>query len=419
MKIFNSVLIIADDFTGANDTAVQFSKLGFQTISTLNLELLDEYLRKFNVVAISTESRSDEPLIAYKKLYEVGIKIKHYDNVLLYKKIDSTLRGNIVDEIKGLFDAIQPDLVVFAPAYPKQGRTTLKGIHLVNGIPVDQTFYGRDPKKPVKSSYVPSFFNDVFGTLYTHIFLENLRSGEFRNLLNKYKVLSFDVENENDLKIIVENLIEFGGKILWVGSAGLAEVLASTAIIGNFVGKPVLLVVGSLNDLTRRQLTNFIERFNCKLIKLNIKNLLIAFDEECSKVINQVKEALKIGADIIITTSYYPDQINEGKFIASEMGLSISEVSARIADNVGKIVSNIMREFGVKTFSGLFTTGGDITMAVMKNAGIDSLEVVGEVEPGIPLLRFDDLHIVTKAGGFGKDLSIVRIVARLKGMNLC
>ncbi|MEM2004717.1 MAG: four-carbon acid sugar kinase family protein [Zestosphaera sp.] len=415
MKVFRSVLIIADDFTGANDTAAQFSKLGLRTISTLNPNLIAEYLREYSVVAINTESRSDEASEAYRKLYEVGLRIKHYDDILLYKKIDSTLRGNVTEEIRGLFDSVQPDLVIFAPAYPKQGRTTIRGVHLVNGIPVDQTFFGRDPRTPVKSSYIPSFFSNAFEKLYTHVFLEDLRSGEFRSRLNAYKVISFDVENENDLKTIVESLTEFNGRVLWVGSAGLSETLAYNVIVGSPAGKPTLLVVGSLNDVTRRQLASFIEKFSCKLVKLSIKSLLANFEEEHSRTMSQVAEALKMGIDVVVTTSYDSTQVNEGKAAASEMGLPSSELGARIAEGLGRIASGIMREFGTKAFSGVFVTGGDTAMSLMKNMNVDSLEIVGEVEPGVPLLRSGDLYIVTKAGGFGKDSTIIRIVARVKG----
>ncbi|MEM4486828.1 MAG: four-carbon acid sugar kinase family protein [Zestosphaera sp.] len=415
MKVFRSVLIIADDFTGANDTAAQFSKLGLRTISTLNPNLIAEYLREYSVVAINTESRSDEASEAYRKLYEVGLRIKHYDDILLYKKIDSTLRGNVTEEIRGLFDSVQPDLVIFAPAYPKQGRTTIRGVHLVNGIPVDQTFFGRDPRTPVKSSYIPSFFSNAFEKLYTHVFLEDLRSGEFRSRLNAYKVISFDVENENDLKTIVESLTEFNGRVLWVGSAGLSETLAYNVIVGSPAGKPTLLVVGSLNDVTRRQLASFIEKFSCKLVKLSIKSLLANFEEEHSRTMSQVAEALKMGIDVVVTTSYDSTQVNEGKAAASEMGLPSSELGARIAEGLGRIASGIVREFGTKAFSGVFVTGGDTAMSLMKNMNVDSLEIVGEVEPGVPLLRSGDLYIVTKAGGFGKDSTIIRIVARVKG----
>ncbi|MEM0014660.1 MAG: four-carbon acid sugar kinase family protein [Zestosphaera sp.] len=415
MKVFRSVLIIADDFTGANDTAAQFSKLGFRTISTLNPNLIAKYLRECSVVAINTESRSDEASEAYRKLYEVGLRIKHYDDILLYKKIDSTLRGNVTEEIRGLFDSVQPDLVIFAPAYPKQGRTTIRGVHLVNGIPVDQTFFGRDPRTPVKSSYIPSFFSNAFEKLYTHVFLEDLRSGEFRSRLYAYKVISFDVENENDLKSIVESLMEFNGRVLWVGSAGLSETLAYNVIVGSPAGKPTLLVVGSLNDVTRRQLASFIGKFSCKLVKLSIKSLLANFEEEHSRTMSQVAEALKMGIDVVVTTSYDSTQVNEGKAAASEMGLSSSELGARIAEGLGRIASGIVREFGTKAFSGVFVTGGDTAMSLMKNMNVDSLEIVGEVEPGVPLLRSGDLYIVTKAGGFGKDSTIIRIVARVKG----
>jgi uncharacterized protein YgbK (DUF1537 family) len=418
IKIYKSILIIADDFTGANDTAAQFSKLGYRTISILKLDLLNEYLNKYDVVAIDTESRSDNASEAYRKLYEIGLSFKDFNNVLFYKKVDSTLRGNITEEIKGLFDAMHPDLIVFAPAFPKQGRTTLKGIHYVKGVPVDQTYFGKDLRTPVKSSYLPSYFNHVFRDSYKHVLIDELRSEDFVKWINKYKVFSFDVENENDLKVIVESLIDTNKKILWVGSAGLSEILAYNAIVGNTIGKPVLLVIGSLNDVTRKQLLNFISNFNNELIKINIESLFINFNNEFENIKKRVIEGLTRGTDVIITTSYDTDQVNQGIILASKIGISTSEFGAKLAEMIGKITFNIINNIGTKSFSGIFATGGDIAMALVKNMNIDALDVIGEIEPGVPLLRYKDFFFVTKAGGFGKDSTIVRIVARIKGASL-
>jgi len=419
IRIFRAILIIADDFTGANDTVAQFAKIGLRALTTFNPNILSKYLDEYRAVAISTESRADPPPIAYRKLYEIGMKIKDFNDILLYKKIDSTLRGNITEEIKGLFDSLKPDLIVFAPAYPKQGRVTINGIHYVNKIPVDQTFFAKDPRSPVKTSVIPKYFEDVFRDQYTHIYLDELRTGSFIEKAGKYKVLSFDVENDNDLRTIAETLIKYGGRVVWVGSAGLAEAISSVAIVGKTLGKPMILVIGTLNDVTRRQVSGFIKEFATRLIKVNVRKLLNNFDEEYNRILEQVEDALKMEVDIIITSSYEPDQVNEGYLLASEMNLTLNELGKIIADKLGKAVAMLIERCGASRFGGIFASGGDIAMALFKSLGIDRVEVIGEVEPGVPLLKHDGICIVTKAGGFGNDQTIIKTVVRIKGESKC
>ncbi|MCJ7632666.1 hypothetical protein MUP77_09785 [Candidatus Bathyarchaeota archaeon] len=417
VKIFESVLIIADDFTGANDTAAKFASLGFSTATTLNRSEAIRLLRKYDVVALDSESRVMTPAKAYRVMSLLGRMIRNsVESVLIYKKIDSTLRGNVVSEIKGLYDAIEPDLIVFAPAFPKQGRTTMNGIQLVEGLPVERTYFGEDIRTPVKTSNLSSYFSSVFDNVYRHVFLEELRTGKIRELDN-IKLLSFDAENDDDLRIIVRTLmgVSNSGKIImWVGSAGLSEHLAYTALIGRRKGKPILLAVGSVNDLTRSQVRIFVNESGAKTIRIRINDLITDYKSEYGRVLKEVTKALRSSSDVVITTSYCPSQISEGKVIASTLHLSMLEFGSLLVNKLGELISGIIRDCGVAKFGGLFVTGGDVATSVVKHLGINVLNVEGEIEPGIPILRCKNMKLVTKAGGFGNMDTLIRMSARLK-----
>ena len=118
-------LIIADDFTGANDTAVQVKKRGYNIKVTFSPPLKIE--EKF--VVIDTETRTISGDKAYQTVKNI-IKnlLKKEDFSFIYKKIDSTLRGNIIKEIKAIDEIYQPEIVIFAPALPKLGRITQSGV---------------------------------------------------------------------------------------------------------------------------------------------------------------------------------------------------------------------------------------------------------------------------------------------------
>ena len=416
VTIFDSVLVIADDLTGANDTAAQFAKLGLKAITTLDLESVERLLKDYDVVAVDTETRHKTSGEAHNGLVQLGNRIKGYsDKILLYKKVDSTLRGNIDYEIKGLFESINPDLVVFAPAYPKQGRTTKAGIQLLNNVPVTKTYFGEDIRAPVKSSRLSDYFELGYKALHRNISVEELRSGKVLEIVKGRKFLSFDVELEDDLRLIAQLLKKLGDlKIVWVGSAGLAEHLAYNVLVGDREGGPVLMVVGSVNRVVREQVTTFCRQFKTSIIEVDVNSLINNFEKEAKRLIGKVKEALALPSDIILTTSYSNEQILEGRLVAESSGLDMLKFGSLLADRVGKVVSLIIENFGWQSFSGIFMTGGDIAMSIIKSLQISSLEIEGEIEPGLPILKYKNYHIVTKAGGFGSPETLIKIALRLK-----
>jgi len=416
LKIYRSVLIIADDFTGANDTIAQFAKLGFSTITTLDIDIVPELMKKYDVVAVDTESRALDAEKAYKLLLSLGNKIKEYANqTVFYKKIDSTLRGNITSEIRGLYDALRPDLIVFAPAFPKQGRTTKEGILMVKGVPVEKTYFGKDMRTPVRSSVLSSYFKVDFKGSYHHTSLDALRAGRIIDDINSVKVMSFDVENDEDLKAIVQNIGKLDNKkIIWIGSAGLAENVAYYTIVGSQRGKPILMVVGSANDLVREQVRVFVEEFSARILTVKIDALINNFEEESKRLEDEVSKALVTSSDIVITISYSQEQIREGELMAQSLNIELSDFGLILAKRFGVLVSRLISHFGWNRFGGLFITGGDIAISTIKSLGVDTLELRGEIEPGLPILKFKDKNIVTKAGGFGTMETLIKIAARLK-----
>ena len=416
---YKSILIIADDFTGANDTAAQFSKFGFSSITILKFKLLKKLLKKYDVVAIDTESRVLDPKISYEILFNIGKSIKEIDisnKILIYKKVDSTLRGNIIEEIKGLYDALNPDIIIFTPAYPKQGRTTIRGIHMIDGVPIDQTIFGKDLRTSVISSNIPSIFMPIFGNNYIHIFLEELRSNKLFEIINNYKVISFDIENDNDIKILIEKLFKIKNKrkIIWVGSAGLAEYIAYNIIRKKI--KPFLIAIGSTNEITKNQVKKFLNEYKGYLILINIKDLIKNFNVELKRVIIEISKALNSSLDIIITTSYDKKQFNDSKEMVYEMNTTIKDIGNIIAKKFGELISSIINEFGWKSFKGMFISGGDTSIAIVKQLGINSIIVKGEIETGIPILDYKKFIIVTKAGGFGDKDTLIKVITKLKGI---
>src|SRR5690606_25502766 len=79
---------------------------------------------------------------------------------ILYKKIDSALRGPIAAELSGLLDALaRAHRILVAPAFPAAGRTTVDGVQRLDGRPVHLTPMADDPLNPVRLSHIPTLLS--------------------------------------------------------------------------------------------------------------------------------------------------------------------------------------------------------------------------------------------------------------------
>ena len=231
-------LIIADDFTGANDTGVQIKKHGLAASVLLKT---DDLSQAQGSVVLDTESRVIPAEDAYEKVkaaLQEALKEGEYE--FLYKKVDSTLRGNIIAELKAMIEVFKPELVVFAPAFPKAGRTTEDGIQKVNGTPLLETEMVRDPRNPIAYDNIVKLLSEGLNVAVTHHDLEEVRRDNL-TLANGYH--TFDAVYTSDMQMIAKSVIENNKRTLWIGSAGLAE--------GFFAEKypnyPVLAIMGSVS----------------------------------------------------------------------------------------------------------------------------------------------------------------------------
>ncbi|RAZ93762.1 four-carbon acid sugar kinase family protein, partial [Klebsiella oxytoca] len=81
----------------------------------------------------------------YQVVYETAKRAWGLGIPYMYKKTDSALRGNVGSELTAVLDATGSRSLHFFPAFPRMHRTTEDGIHYINGIPVHESVFGRDP----------------------------------------------------------------------------------------------------------------------------------------------------------------------------------------------------------------------------------------------------------------------------------
>ncbi len=419
--------IIADDFTGANDTGVQFSKKGLKTGVVTDIKTISTALQELKVVVVDTESRYDGAEEAYVKVRDSAGILRDNGVDYLYKKIDSTFRGNIGAEITAAMDAMGAKWAFIAPALPSHGRTTLKGKQLIYGKPVAETEMAQDPKNPVSHSYIPDIIALQTKKKSLVIPLSAIRKGKehlaskLTNLRREgWELLVFDSETNEDLQIIAQTINHFAQKPVLVGSAGLAEQLPEALGLVADTDTPgaVIIIAGSVNDTTRKQVDYAIREGWARSIDLDIGKVLGAeYKGELQAVTKRVLELAGDKKGIIIRTAKSKGAVAEAWAVGEKIGLGKYEVSERIAGFLGQVTKAICDSINVK---GLMLTGGDTAIKVAAALDAAGTIIGDEVLPGIPWGHFisdeyGDIRVVTKAGGFGAEDSIAKIIEFLKG----
>lgn len=401
--------IIADDLTGSLDTGVQFSKWGL----ACSVSLKDTPLSEESCVIINTDSRAVSPGVAARRVQRAARLLRGRK---VYKKIDSTLRGNLGVEISTAMQELGMDKAVIAPAFPANGRTTLDGYLYVRGVPLGQTGVAHDPRSAVDESHVPTLLKQQGARPVALVGIDTVERGTdairhaIAHCSESYVVV--DVETQKHLSDIAQALTHSDEAWLPVGSAGLAEAIPAALGLSETETRtyqaphtqgPVLIVAGSRNEVTAVQVREAANALGLPTMEPDLQ-LLLALDDNpgaLEHILSTTGQHLERGLDVIVTTSFVPQ---------------LEEKSSDIALALGRLTSDIMQRSRV---GGLFLTGGDIALQVCLALDGRALRPVREVAPGLPLSLlgggpWDDTPVVTKAGGFGESDSMVAGIRSLK-----
>ena len=228
------IAVVADDLTGAADTGVQFCPVvGPLHLTDASSPTLAPGAVRCAGLSVFTLTRHLESPAAARIVRQVATRIESLAPRLIYKKIDSCLRGNLGVEIDALLEASGARATFVVPAFPEQGRTTVDDCHLVHGIPVADTVFGHDPLCPVRESRlsrllalqsrlqvarVPLAVVERGGSELVH----NVRA----HLDRGCRHITFDATREEHLAAVAGLVGDPFEKILPVGSAGLAASLS-------------------------------------------------------------------------------------------------------------------------------------------------------------------------------------------------
>ena len=407
------MIVIADDFTGSNDTGVQLAKKGART--EVMLTPAQKPSRRADVLVINTESRAIPAAQAAQAVQQALIPwCEGAATPLVYKKIDSTFRGNVGAEVAAAMRAANRKLAVIAAAIPAAGRTTRDGLCLVNGTPLLETEFASDPKTPIISSRIAELVTLQSDIPVHEVSLDDVRQGRLSARLVAFAaegecMVVVDAVDDRDLSLIAHAICEQEVLPLLVGAAGLANALPDRMFMQEKQELPVLVVAGSMSEATRRQVDKALCQDRAKVVDIDVSRLASAhFEQEIASVVEQACTLLSRQHHTILRTSRCAQDRQMIDTLCASVGMRRQALGERLSQRLGTITLHIIEQARI---GGLFLTGGDIATAVASALGAEGYRIQREVAPCIPCGTFvnseiDDLPVITKAGGFGSDSTL-------------
>lgn len=409
------LLIIADDFTGALDTGVQFATRGAETIvvTDLNYDFLS-IEKRVEVLVMVAETRHLKPQEAYEIVYSTVHRAFQAGITYIYKKTDSALRGNIGSELSALMDGAGVDAIPFLPAFPKLNRVTREGIHYIDDVPVSLSVFGRDPFEPILNSKVSEILRQQ--TNVPVLIHPRMRSYKISNP----GIQVFDAETDADLKHIGR---ELGTEQLrfCAGCAGFAAVLADILNLKGPAPKipkledTLFIACGSVNPVTINQMKvaqeqGFVHVNLNPVQKLERGWVDSDWADQCIRL--WLEQTLKKRRFILDVND--PQGYEDTNIYAREHNLTTEALRVQISYNLAALIKRMLDK-GLNAT--LLCTGGDTLMALMQAVDISELTPICELATGVVLTKFiyneKKYYIISKSGGFGDQDLFIKLADKI------
>lgn len=410
------LLIIADDFTGALDTGVQFAARGIKTRVVVGADAALTH-QNADVLVVDTETRHLPAAQAYAAVEGLVQRAKYAGFAYLYKKTDSALRGNVGAELAALLSASGSRQLAFLPAFPQMNRVTKNGVQYIDGVAVTESPFGVDPFEPVRHAAVTDLLAEQ----------TDLPAASFPALAADGSVpaedgiLVFDAATVDELRSTGRALLNNGGLRVLAGCAGFGAVLPELLGLGGAdvtcpaLDPRLLVICGSVNAITLAQLDKAEQAGFTRLRLTPHQKLMPDYwrSADGRMTLDHIEETLAAHPYNIIETN--DEGGNEPTATAADaLGLTREEMRVRIASGVGQLVGALFASPAVGT---LLLTGGDTLLQCMNSVGVHELEPICEMEHGVVLARFGcggtTRYVITKSGGFGQADLLTALAKRI------
>lgn len=396
------LLILADDLTGTADSAVGCTRAGLQTTVVLD----SEAIAGAEAVAIDMDSRGCTAGEAANR-HRLALANWQGRYRYLYKKVDSTLRGNVAAEVASLVD--RAGMAIVAPAYPATGRTTRDGRQCLHGRPVEETEVWINEGITGQAYLVAMLQSAALNTAHLDLDALNGREEDVVATLREHQRMGVqaivcDAENDSDLRRLAALSAELTD-VFWVGSAGLGDMLPEALkLAGSAASQPdqpthslrTMIVIGSMSATSHAQADALVDHVEgLEVIEIDAATLgPAAHASSVAELNHRVARALADGRHVMVRLGQSEDRnAAEGP----RLSLALGEL---LAPHLGAI-------------DRLIATGGATARALLIAADINELTLLDAPDTGMARLRCRlgqrQLEVITKAGGFGDPQAFRRV----------
>jgi uncharacterized protein YgbK (DUF1537 family) len=375
-----AVFSLADDLSGALEVGALFAEHGLEAEVITAASTDGALTPERPVLVIDTETRHVSPTDAQAFVSDLIRRFQPNESTLLYKKTDSTMRGNIGSEFSALCTALPNRSVVYSPAYPRMGRTVSEGILFVHGIPVSDTEFAHDPLNPVRRSFIPEILRSHNDERHFPLCIEEVDPEKL--VLRENAVLVCNGNSDEQIQQAARFVLEHQNQVIAAGPAAFAASLA-----------------GLISKRARITLPE-------------IKTCLIVNGSRHSLSIEQVMHAVEHGIEVV----------TPGAGEVRDWAIVEYQCDCFGLERAGFLGSLLAEMLVTHDPDGLLIFGGDTTHGFLKAIGEPTLYPIAEVLPGIPLSKINgrdlpnhhrDLYLLTKAGAFGKTDTITALRGKL------
>ncbi|MCF8568054.1 hypothetical protein LLE49_25345 [Alicyclobacillus tolerans] len=403
--------VIADDLTGSADAANYFRTTEYRVRVTFSRERVWDF--GLDALVVQVYDAETRPLVSEEAAHlveEACVEIRsNRPDALVYKKVDSTLRGNIGAEIEAALLGLDRKVAVVAPSFPANGRTVQDSILYVDGVPVDETAFAADPRHPIHQRDVREHIRQGSSVQVCQLALAEIRLGsaEVSRVLATWAAQServivvADAQTDEDLRVLA-NAVGKNPQYLPCGSAGFAEALAPVWLDAGFSPpsrgylhpvRRVMAVVGSANQAAHEQTQTLTKSPSVDSVVVNPLSLS---DQQLREAeFAAARQRLNASTASVVVLSLGEERVN---LQAGQPPLA-AMLAKLGADVISQWIQNKGDRFAV------LATGGDTALALCEQLGVSAIWPQGELFPGVPWSTFEVcgtlVPLVSKAGGFG------------------
>ncbi len=332
--------------------------------------------------------------------------------MLCCKRIDTTLRGNVGEEIDGMLDALPEGYrAIVVTAYPRAGRICVGGHVLVNGEALTKSGAENDPVTPIRYIRVEDNIRQQSGREMELVDLQTVREGRERicALLRETKaqIVIFDAISEPDIETIAQGCRESGILAVCVDPGGFSVKMAQQYFCRETPKEKNLLVIGSLSEPARKQIALLEKKGGTLVYRVNVKRLLTEYGTvrkeaaDCFAERGEAYENFCLMTENVIVKEWKTAQ--KAETVAGQFTRLGVDILIRLKDRI----------------SCVYLSGGDTAKGFMERLPIRAVDVKKEVMPLAVYGKAVDeewkhLQILTKGGMIGGEDAVAQMLQYAK-----